>query len=58
MAVVGQSCCNRVKQLVFGQSGFIPLKIVVFGQKVVIISQSGCIREKVVAFGQKWLSSG
>ena len=51
--------------LVFGQSGFIRAKVVVFWVKVVVFEQkwlcsvkTGCNREKWLYLGQKWLYSG
>ena len=38
-----------------GKIGYIPRKVVVFGQKVVVILQSGCILAGFFVFGQKWL---
>ena len=56
--------------VVFGQSGCIPVKVVVFGKVVVlgqnwlysgeidVFGQSGGIRAKVYVFEQKWLYTG
>ena len=56
--------------VVFGQSGCIRVKVVVFGQKLFYsgkcfnLGKSGCIREKVILFGQigciraEWWYSG
>ena len=37
---------------VFGQSDFVFVKLVVFGQKWLYSDKSGCIRAKVVVLGQ------
>ena len=44
--------------VVFGQSGFIRVNLVVFGQKLFFSGKSGCIRARVVVFGQKLLYLG
>ena len=44
--------------VVFGESGCIRDKMVVFGQKWLYSEQSGCIRAKVVVLGHKWLNLG
>ena len=49
--VLGQSCGNRAKVVVFGQEWM-------YSCKVVVILQTGCVRAKVVVIGQKWLYSG
>ena len=65
-----KSCCTRAKNVVLGQNGCIPVKVVVFGQKWLYSSkdsnwakvspfgQSGCLRAKVVVLGQMWMYSG
>ena len=58
MVVFGQGCRFRAKWLfsaevvVFGQNGFIRVKVVVFGQKWLYSGKRGCIRAKVLKFGQ------
>ena len=37
----GKSGCNRVKSVVFGQSGCIQAKVVVIGQKLFYFGKSG-----------------
>ena len=50
--------------VVFGQSGCILVKVVVFGQKWLYsvksgcFPKSGCLWGKVVVFGKNWLASG
>ena len=38
--------------VVFGISGFIRAKLVVFGQKWLYSAKSGCVRAKEVVFGE------
>ena len=57
MVVLLKSCCNRAillnsyKVVVFGESGCILARVVVFGQSGLYSGKSGCIGEKVVVFG-------
>ena len=57
MAVFGQSGYIGVKIVVFGQRWFYSGNMVLFEQNVVFV-QSGCIREKVAVLEQKWLFLG
>ena len=43
--------------VVFGVSGCIRAKLVVFGQKWLYLGKSGCFRAKVVVVKEKWLYS-
>ena len=50
--------------VVFGQSGGIPAKVILFGlstcnrAKWLLSCKNDCIREKVVVFGKQWLYCG
>ena len=57
MALFGQSGCIPAKVVVLGQKWLNSVNVVVFW-KVAVFGQSGCIRGKVVVFEQKWLYLG
>ena len=54
----GENGCNLVKWLYSGKIGCFRAKVVVIGQKTVVLKQSGSNRSKDFVFGQKWLISG
>ena len=58
MVVFGQSGCIRAKVVVFWQKWLYSKRSDCIRAKVVAFGQSGCIRAKVVVLGQKWLYSG
>ena len=52
MIVFGQSGCIRLKVVVFDQKWLYPGKNVCIRDKVAVFGQSGCILAKMVVFGQ------
>ena len=52
MIVFGQSGCIRLKVVVFDQKWLYPGKNVCIREKVAVFGQSGCILAKMVVFGQ------